>query len=90
LRIADAVSNPSSEFDSKEITELQAHISKVLKEDMALKVSDLRVTGEDLAQLGIERGPQMGEILEKLLDIVIEDPLMNKKEILLEEARKMM
>jgi tRNA nucleotidyltransferase (CCA-adding enzyme) len=90
LRIADAVANPSSEFDPKEIAELQAHISKVLKEDMALKVSDLKITGEDLAQIGIERGPQMGEILEKLLDIVVEDPLMNKKEILLEEARKMM
>jgi hypothetical protein len=32
----------------------------------------------------------MGEILKSLLDLVIEDPLKNKKEILLEEAKKMM
>lgn len=90
LRIADATANPSSEFNPKEIAELQAHISEVLKQDMALKVADLKVTGDDLANIGVPRGPQMGEILNKLLDIVIEDPLKNKKEILLEEARKIM
>jgi hypothetical protein len=57
---------------------------------MALKVSDLRISGDDLAQIGVERGPKMGEILDSLLDLVIEDPLQNKKEILLEEAKKMM
>lgn len=90
LRIADATSNPSSEFKPEEITQLQAHISRVLQEDMALKISDLRINGEDLRQIGIESGPKMGEILKKLLDIVVEDPLQNNKEILLEEARKMM
>jgi poly(A) polymerase/tRNA nucleotidyltransferase (CCA-adding enzyme) len=90
LRLADAMSNPSSEYDPQEIADLQAHISKVLQQDMALKVSDLRITGNDLAQIGIEKGPQMGEILNNLLDIVIEDPLKNEKNILLEEVRKML
>jgi poly(A) polymerase/tRNA nucleotidyltransferase (CCA-adding enzyme) len=90
LRLADAMSNPSSEYDPKEIADLQAHISKVLQEDMALKVSDLRVTGDDLARIGIPRGPKMGQVLDELLDMVIEDPLVNKKERLLEEAKKMM
>jgi poly(A) polymerase/tRNA nucleotidyltransferase (CCA-adding enzyme) len=90
LRIADATANPHSEFDPTEIAKLQEHISEVLKQDMALKVSDLKVTGDDLAQIGVDRGPQMGEILNKLLDIVIEDPLKNKKELLLEEAKKIM
>jgi poly(A) polymerase/tRNA nucleotidyltransferase (CCA-adding enzyme) len=90
LRIADAMSNPSSEYDPKEIAELQSHISEVLKQDMALKVSDLKVTGNDLAQIGVDKGPQMGKILNKLLDLVIEDPLKNKREVLLEEAKKMM
>jgi poly(A) polymerase/tRNA nucleotidyltransferase (CCA-adding enzyme) len=90
LRLADAMANPSSEYDPKEIADLQSHISEVLHQDMALKISDLRVTGDDLAQIGIARGPKMGEILESLLDMVIEDPLKNEKEILLEEAKKMM
>ena len=90
LRLADAMSNPSSEYDPKEISQLQAHISKVLQQDMALKVSDLRLTGDDLAEIGVPRGPEMGEVLEKLLDIVIEDPLKNDKNVLLEEVRKML
>ncbi|MDD3474489.1 MAG: HD domain-containing protein [Candidatus Dojkabacteria bacterium] len=90
LRLADAMSNPSSEYDPKEIADLQAHISKVLQEDMALTVSDLKITGDDLAKVGIPRGPEMGDILDKLLDIVIEDPLKNEKNILLEEVRKML
>jgi poly(A) polymerase/tRNA nucleotidyltransferase (CCA-adding enzyme) len=90
LRIADATANPYSEFDPTEIAKLQSHISEVLQQDMALKVSDLKITGDDLAEIGIERGPKMGEILNKLLDVVIEDPLKNKNDILLEEAKKIM
>lgn len=90
LRIADAMSNPSSEFRPDEITKLQSHISKVLKEDTALKISDLKITGDDLAHMGVEKGPKMGEILNSLLDMVIEDPLKNDRKILLEEAAKMM
>jgi poly(A) polymerase/tRNA nucleotidyltransferase (CCA-adding enzyme) len=90
LRLADAMSNPSSEYNPEEIAELQARISKVFQEDMALKLSDLKITGDDLAQIGVPRGPKMGQILDSLLDIVIENPLKNEKSILLEEAKKMM
>lgn len=90
LRIADASSNPKTAFKPEEITELQKHISKVLQEDMALKITDLEIDGEDLKALGVEPGAKMGEILRKLLDMVIEDPLLNTKEKLLEEARGML
>jgi tRNA nucleotidyltransferase (CCA-adding enzyme) len=90
LRVADATSNPSSPFQPEEITELQKHISKVREEDMALKVTDLEVNGEDLKRIGVKSGPQMGEILKRLLDIVLEDPLMNTKEKLLDEAKHML
>ncbi len=90
LRIADATSNPKSPFQPEEITQLQKHISEVRAKDMALKISDLDIKGEDLSSIGIQPGPQMGNILRKLLDIVIEDPLMNTKEKLLDEARHML
>ncbi|KKP54786.1 MAG: PolyA polymerase [candidate division WS6 bacterium GW2011_GWB1_33_6] len=90
LRIADATSNPNSAFKPDEITELQKHISKVRQEDMAIKIEDMEINGEDLKALGVEPGRKMGEILNRLLDIVIEDPLMNTKEKLLEEARRML
>ncbi len=84
LRIADASSNPNTAFKPEEITELQKHISKVRQEDMALKITDLDINGEDLKSIGVEPGKKMGDILNKLLDMVIEDPLLNTKEKLLE------
>jgi len=90
LRIADATSNPNSPFDSNEITLLQKHISEVRAKDMALKISDLDINGEDLKSIGVQSGPQMGKILKGLLDVVIEDPLMNTKEKLLDEAKHML
>jgi poly(A) polymerase/tRNA nucleotidyltransferase (CCA-adding enzyme) len=87
LRIADASGNPKTMFHAGEIEQLQERISEVRAKDMALKVTDLNIDGNDLADIGVERGPKMREILEKLLDEVIEDPSLNDKEKLLEKAK---
>ena len=89
LRLADAQSNPATAFKPEEITILQRRISEVRKQDMALKVTDLKVTGEDLMNTGIEKGPKMGIILNELLDMVVEDPTLNRKDILLEKATEL-
>lgn len=88
LRIADAESNPSTEFKPKEITLLQGRISEIRQQDMALKISDLKINGTDLMQTGIGKGPEVGRILQQLLDMVVEDPMVNTKERLLEEAKR--
>jgi poly(A) polymerase/tRNA nucleotidyltransferase (CCA-adding enzyme) len=89
LRIADATANPDGAWDPRELEELQEHISKVRQEDMALKVTDLKIDGNDLRELGVESGPQMGNILEKLLEVVIEDPTQNEKQILTDMVKDM-
>ena len=89
LRLADAQSNPATAFKPEEITILQRRISEVRKQDMALKVTDLKVSGEDLMNIGIEKGPKMGIILNELLDMVVEDPTLNRKDILLEKATEL-
>jgi poly(A) polymerase/tRNA nucleotidyltransferase (CCA-adding enzyme) len=86
LRLADAQANPATAFKPEEITILQRRISEVRKQDMALKVTDLKVSGEDLMNIGIEKGPEMGVILNELLDMVIEDPSLNRKDVLLKKA----
>jgi len=83
LRIADATANPMSSFNEKEICALQERIAQVRQKDMALKVSDLDIKGEDLEALGIDPGPKMGKILYELLELVIEDPAINDKEKLI-------
>jgi len=89
LRIADAGANSKSEFNPGEIRVLSERISQVRAQDMALKISDLNITGQDLMQnLQISAGPQLGLILNHLLELVVEEPLLNTTELLLGKARE--
>lgn len=47
----------------------------------------LVINGADLIELGIEPGPGMGQVLKKLVDLVVDDPAQNERESLLEAAR---
>lgn len=59
---------------------------KIIKEDKALKVTDLNINGYDLMHLGFE-GKQIGDCLNYLLDQVLEEIIENNKEKLLEKAK---
>ena len=48
----------------------------------------LAVTGRDLIQAGHPAGPELGELLEKLLDRVLSDPELNHREKLLAIAEE--
>ncbi len=50
---------------------------------------DLAINGSDLLPLGLQ-GPQLGEMLDRLLNEVIEDRLQNEREALLTRARRFM
>ncbi|HEU5217064.1 MAG TPA: hypothetical protein VFU23_00295, partial [Gemmatimonadales bacterium] len=49
----------------------------------------LAVTGGDLQAVGIAPGPAMGNILDRLLALVVDDPSQNTRETLLAHARKL-
>lgn len=51
-------------------------------------LKDLAVTGKDLIALGMKPGPQIGQVLSSLLELVIEDPSQNTKENLLKTAKQ--
>ena len=55
----------------------------------AIELSDLAIDGTDLAKLGIT-GPQVGVILRKLLEAVINEPGQNRRDHLIELARHLM
>ena len=42
-----------------------------------------------MAEAGMAPGRELGEVLSKLLDLVVEDPGQNRREILLDRAREM-
>ena len=47
------------------------------------------VTGKDLIADGMEKGPGIGKVLDGLLDMVLTDPSLNEREILLEKSREL-
>jgi hypothetical protein len=53
-------------------------------------MADLALDGKRvMAILGIGAGPEVGDALMRLLDIVIENPDMNSEEILTEKLKEM-
>jgi tRNA nucleotidyltransferase (CCA-adding enzyme) len=59
----------------------------VRERDEPLTRKQLAVTGEDLRTIGLQPGPAMGQVLERLLVMVVDDPSLNRREKLLELAR---
>jgi tRNA nucleotidyltransferase/poly(A) polymerase len=54
----------------------------------ALTVGDLAIDGDDLVELGIAPGREIGDILKRLLLAAIADPLINNRNDLLALARR--
>lgn len=52
-------------------------------------LKSLAVTGSDLIAAGMEPGKELGDVLQKLLQLVLDDPSCNTKEKLLAEAEKL-
>ena len=61
---------------------------QIIEEKQCVSLKTLAVTGRDLIENGYRPGREIGEKLEKLLNLVLEDPEKNQKEILLEIIRR--
>ena len=61
---------------------------KVCDEKQCVSLKTLAVTGSDLIDAGLKPGPGLGEMLNRLLDMVLENPECNTKEQLLEIVEK--
>ena len=71
------------------VEEYDPLIERIRKlEDQPMSIKDLAVNGEDLAKIGIPKSKEMGEILSKLLEMVIDYPTLNQKDTLLDQARR--
>ena len=70
-----------------DLLERWTKVRTVLREDPALSTNELAIDGHDLMALGLEPGPRFKEILQSLLDRVLEDPDLNRREPLLEMVR---
>jgi len=81
LRAGDVTGRGFGEDPETELGELRDRVASVAAADAALKVKDLAINGGDVMRiLGVPPSRIVGEILEKLLDRVIDDPSLNEKE----------
>lgn len=67
---------------------LKGYYQEILDKKQCLTIKDLAVTGKDLIDMGMKPGPQMGELLNMLLNKVLDEPELNEREKLLELARE--
>ncbi|MBW8771819.1 MAG: hypothetical protein JF590_00770 [Gemmatimonadetes bacterium] len=63
-------------------------VAEVRRRGEATSRGGLAVTGDDLMQAGVPRGPEVGRTLDRLLTLVLEDPELNTREGLLARARE--
>ena len=73
----------------KEFSEIEALIDEVLQEDECFSLKDLAVNGKDLIGVGYKSGKELGNTLNKLLQLVIDGDCPNEKEKLLQEAENL-
>lgn len=66
----------------------QALYQEMLAKKQCVSLKTLALTGSDLIAEGMQPGKEIGETLQRLLQLVIENPEYNTREILLEHLHK--
>jgi tRNA nucleotidyltransferase (CCA-adding enzyme) len=83
LQAADcAATGTAGEAEMAHFAQLRRFAEEIREEDACLTLKDLAVNGHDLMALGI-RGKAVGEALNRLLNLVLEDAVPNEKAALL-------
>ena len=71
------------------IDEYQKYYEQILEKNQCVSLKNLAVNGKDLIDLGMKPGKELGEVLQRLFELVLENPQENTRENLLEKAHKM-
>lgn len=66
-----------------QLDEVERIYQKIIADGDCLGLKNLAVNGKDLIEAGMKPGKEMGEVLERMLQEVLEDPKRNTKEYLL-------
>jgi tRNA nucleotidyltransferase (CCA-adding enzyme) len=68
--------------ETVDFDEIQHILEDILAENACLTLKDLAIGGKDLMALGIPAGPRLGECLNHLLGLVLEEKLPNEADAL--------
>ncbi|SKC70221.1 CCA tRNA nucleotidyltransferase [Maledivibacter halophilus] len=76
--------------DFSNINKAKKISEKILNEKHPLTVKDLDINGHDLMKIGARQGKEIGIILNKLLNMILDNPDLNRKDILISKAKNML
>ena len=85
VRRADVLAQSMYQREEKieNLDQIEELYHQIVEDGDCVSLKDLAVTGRDLIASGMKPGKEIGEKLEELLKLVIEDPKLNTKEELL-------
>jgi len=89
VQYADILAQNPVTFEEKlgNLNKVIGKYKEIIEEEAPLCIKDLDIDGNDLINAGIKPGPEIGRVLGGLLDIGLEEPGQNKKDILLSYAK---
>lgn len=90
MKRADVLAQSECDREKKlsKLVALKAAYEEVLEQGLCVRLKDLAVTGSDLIQAGMKQGQALGEVLNRLLEEVLENPTLNKKEVLMDLIKR--
>ncbi|MDR5587841.1 MULTISPECIES: CCA tRNA nucleotidyltransferase [Clostridium] len=81
--------NPSyKEERLSKLLYIRENLKDVIFNNECFNLKNLNINGEDLISLGLEKGKNIGEMLNELLELVIINPDLNNKEILIDIVKE--
>lgn len=83
LAVAEGTEDGEALFSKEEIGKTDEIFRTITERGDCLSLKELAVTGGDLIERGMKPGKEVGETLQRLLEIVLEHPERNTKDFLL-------
>lgn len=85
---ADILAQSMYKRDEKleRVDQFEEIYNEIISQNECIKISDLAIRGADLIEAGVDKGPVIGVILNKLFDLVVDDPSLNNSQTLMKLA----
>jgi tRNA nucleotidyltransferase (CCA-adding enzyme) len=86
LRQADASGKREgtmNDFDTEQVQKARALVQEALEKEEPTSTKALAINGNDLIQMGMKPGPEIGRTLNRLLEEVMDNPELNNRDDLL-------
>lgn len=79
LKRVDMLAHSDYKYDERlsQVSGLEDKISEIIANKDPLSIKELKVCGKDLISAGFKPGPQMGDMLQEMLELVLNDPSKN-------------